>query len=76
MVAALIVFGLFFTAQRHFVSSVPWLPGQTQRIWSVEAKISFTALGTGVKASIAIPSSQPGFEFIAERTASPGFGLG
>ncbi len=63
------------TYYRHSVSEVPWFPGELRRMWSVEAKLEFVASGGSVKASFAIPDSQPGFERISENSASPGYGL-
>ncbi|MFT7561663.1 MAG: hypothetical protein ACI93R_003592 [Flavobacteriales bacterium] len=76
LIVGLILAGVFFTAQRHMTADVPWFPGKTQRVWSIEARITFDALGESVRASFAIPSTQPGFDLIGERTASPGYGLG
>lgn len=75
IVAALFLVGLALMLHRHFVYEVPWLPGEKRQIWSVEAKVEFEAAGKPVKASLAIPGSQPGFTLMNESAASPGYGL-
>ncbi len=60
---------------RHVADNVSWLPGELSRVWSVEAKVQLQATGKPVKVSLAIPSTQAGFELLREYTASPGFGL-
>lgn len=75
IVAALFLVGLALILHRHFVYEVPWLPGEKRQIWSIEAKVEFEADGKPVKASLAIPGSQPGFTLMNESAASPGYGL-
>ncbi|OIN09699.1 inactive transglutaminase family protein [Oceanisphaera psychrotolerans] len=75
IVAALFLVGLALMLHRHFVYEVPWLPGEKRQIWSIEAKVEFEADGQPVKASLAIPGSQPGFTLMNESAASPGYGL-
>ncbi|ART81708.1 gonadoliberin III [Oceanisphaera profunda] len=75
IVAALFLIGFALMLQRHFVYEVPWLPGEKRQIWSIEAKVEFEAKGKPVKASLAIPGSQPGFTLMNESAASPGYGL-
>ncbi|WNO09499.1 inactive transglutaminase family protein [Teredinibacter sp. KSP-S5-2] len=75
LIALLIVSGLALTWYRHYAFDVPWLPGEKRQVWSIEAKIEFLAQGEPIVASLAIPSSQPGFELMGEHTASPGYGL-
>ncbi len=75
LVFALISIGVGLSVHRHNTLDVPWLPGEKQQIWSIEAKIEFDALGEAVKVAFAIPDSQEGFSRIAEHTASAGYGL-
>lgn len=75
IVAVLFLAGLALMLQRHFVYEIPWLPGEKRQIWSIEAKVEFEAKGKPVKASLAIPGSQPGFTLMNESAASPGYGL-
>lgn len=75
LIVLLICTGLGLSVHRHLTSDVPWLPGEKRRVWSIEAKIDFLAQNQPVKVSLAIPDTQPGFERLAEHTASPGYGL-
>ena len=75
LIGLLVVVGLGLSFHRHLKSDVPWLPGEKRQVWSIEAKIDFVARGEPVKLSFAIPDTQPGFERLAEYTASPGYGL-
>ncbi|WP_432472432.1 inactive transglutaminase family protein [Amphritea sp. HPY] len=67
--------GLGSAIYRHINLEVPWLPGETREVWSVEARLEFVAQGNGVVAQLAIPRSQPGFTLLEQGTASPGYGL-
>ena len=75
LIFLLVAVGSALTVYRHVTFDIPWLPESHRQIWSVEAKVEFEAMGRPVLASLAIPSSQPGFERLSEHTASPGFGL-
>jgi len=67
--------GLGSAIYRHINLEVPWFPGETREVWSVEARLEFIAQGDGVLAQLAIPRSQPGFTLLEQGTASPGYGL-
>jgi len=71
----LLLVGLGLMTFRHLTDHVPWLPGTVHSVWSLEARVKFEATGDPVKVSLAIPSTQPGFELLREYTASPGYGL-
>lgn len=75
LISMLLIAGVLQIWHRHTAFNVPWLPGEKQKIWSIEAKVEFFATGNPVKASLAIPNSQAGFKRIGEHTASPGYGL-
>ena len=75
LILVFVAAGVGLTWHRHVAFDVPWLPGEKKRIWSVEAKVEFTAVGDPVKLSLAVPQKQPGFEVLGEHTASPGYGL-
>lgn len=75
LVSILLVAGSLHIWHRHTAFNVPWLPGEKQQIWTIEAKVEFFATGDSVKASLAIPNVQAGFKRIGEHTASPGYGL-
>lgn len=71
----LVAAGLSLMSYRHFNDDIPWLPGTVRSVWSLEARVKFSAKDEPVKVSLAIPSSQSGFELLREYTASPGYGL-
>ena len=75
LIFALLTLGAALSLYRHFVHDVPWLPGEIRQIWSIEAKVEFSALDNPVMVTFAIPDTQPGLDLIAEHTASPGYGL-
>lgn len=75
LVLVLLVIGIGLTLHRHLVYEVPLFYGETQTVWSVEAKVEFTAHGDPVKVSLARPSEQDGFALLNEAGASPGYGL-
>ncbi len=75
LIAILLFSGFALIWQRHSEQGIPFVPGEKRQIWSIEAKVEFQASGESVKASLAIPDSQLGFERVGEHTASPGYGL-
>ncbi len=75
LVFLLFAAGVALVVYRHITFDVPWIPGETRQIWSVEAKVEFDAVGDPILASLAIPSTQRGFTFLNEQAASPGYGL-
>ncbi|MFP4560192.1 MAG: inactive transglutaminase family protein [Thiohalorhabdus sp.] len=75
LVGLLLAVGLAMTLHRHLVMEVPLLPGEEREVWEVEAVVTFQAQGDPVKASLAIPTSPPGFRLLTESTASTGYGL-
>lgn len=72
---ALCVLGIALIAFRHFVSGIPFLPGVSQTLWAVEAKIQFDAGEGPIQASFTLPNQHQQFVQVNERTASPGFDL-
>lgn len=75
LVGLLLLAGFALTLHRHYTYDIPWLPGEKRQTWSIEAKVNFNAIGKPVLASLAIPSTQPGFTQLNQQTASPGYGL-
>lgn len=75
LIMLLTVLGGGSAVYRHINLEVPWLPGETREVWSVEARLEFIALGSGIVAQLAIPQTQPGFTLLEQGTASPGYGL-
>jgi len=75
VVTLLIVAGVSTAAYRHQATRVPWLPGEEQLVWEVEARIQFTALGGATQVFLTLPPDQNGFRMIGETGASSGFGF-
>jgi hypothetical protein len=75
LAGALFVIGIILILQRHWVYEVPLFYGETQTIWSVEAKIEYNAQDKPVSVVMSRPSSQKGFTILKEAAASPGYGL-
>ncbi|MFY0699991.1 MAG: inactive transglutaminase family protein [Bermanella sp.] len=75
LAGVLFTVGILLILQRHWVYEVPLLYGETQTIWSVEAKIEFKAQDKPVSVLMSRPSNQKGFTVLKEAAASPGYGL-
>ncbi len=71
----LIAAGLLLAVLRHLQMGVPWLPGEQQPVWLVEARIDFQAWGEPVSVNLNIPDEPPGFYTLTEQAASPGYGF-
>ena len=71
----LILAGVFLAVLRHYQLGVPWLPGQQQPVWLVEARVDFQAWGDPVTVNFNLPDSPPGFSVLSEQAASPGYGF-
>jgi hypothetical protein len=71
----LILAGILLAMLRHQQLGVPWLPGQQQPVWLVEARVDFQAWGDPVTVSLNLPDSPPGFSVLSEQAASPGYGF-
>ena len=75
IVALLVATGLGTALLRHGKTGTPWLPGENEAVWLVEARVDFIALDGPVTASLSIPESVPGFEIFNEQAASAGYGF-
>ena len=69
------VLGLGQSLHRHYVYDVPWMPGTEKSVWSIEARIQFTARNQPVSVNLRRPTNQAGFAVLDESGASPGYGL-
>lgn len=72
---ALLVIGLGTAGYRYYVLGFPLLPAEGSDVWTVEARVGFTAKGRAVKAEMLIPSDPPGFAVLDEKFVSKGYGL-
>ncbi|MGK0443826.1 MAG: hypothetical protein ACJA1U_000754 [Bermanella sp.] len=75
LAGVLFIVGILLILQRHWVYEVPLLYGETQTIWSVEAKVEYNAQDKPVSVVMSRPSNQKGFTILKEAAASPGYGL-
>jgi hypothetical protein len=75
IVVFLVITGVGVAYLRHISTDIPWLPGERQDVWLVEARVDFVAVGTPVTASLSLPERIPGFEIFNEQAASAGYGF-
>lgn len=75
LIALFLAIGTGLTWHRHHIFQVPWMPGEKQQVWSVEARVEFVGRGEPAIVSLAVPDTQSGLELVSEYTASPGYGL-
>ncbi|MFY9179860.1 MAG: inactive transglutaminase family protein [Venatoribacter sp.] len=75
LVLVLLAVGFTQIFHRHWTYGVPFWYGETQTIWSVEAKVEFNANGGPVRVSLARPYGQEHYSVVEETGASPGYGL-
>lgn len=71
----LIAAGVSLAVWRHLELGIPWMSGQQDPVWMVEARIDFEGTGDPVLASLVVPESPPGFRILSEQAASPGYGF-
>jgi hypothetical protein len=71
----LIIVGLGLVAYKHIQMGLPVVPGEYQTVWTIEAKIDFTATGDPVTASLALPKTQSNVEVLNEVFSSSGYGF-
>jgi hypothetical protein len=62
----LISAGISLAVWRHLELGIPWLSGEREPIWMVEARIDFDGTGDPVLASLNVPSEPPGFRILSE----------
>jgi len=74
-IIALIALGMYLAIFRHITYGTPWTPGETKKVWEVEARVEFDAIGHPVKVSLAAPETQEGFTLLNESASSPGYGI-
>ena len=75
VVLLLLLAGVALSVLRHNAYRVPYLPGATQNVWQVDAKIEFEADDGPVQVVLTLPETQNGFRLSDEDTASPGYGF-
>ncbi|ASP39296.1 gonadoliberin III [Bacterioplanes sanyensis] len=75
LIILLFMLGIGLIAHRHLQYDVPLLPGDSQTVWLVEARIDFVAQGEPVRVDMARPTRQTALVPLQETGASPGYGL-
>lgn len=73
--AILLVLGLGTAAYKHWELGFPLVPGKTQTVWTVEARIEFVGTGGPVKASLNLPDDTENLVVVESVAASPGYGF-
>ncbi len=71
----MILTGLTLASLRHTHLNIPFLPGEKQTVWLIEARVDFIADGSPVLVSLDLPDNPPGFKQVSEQAASPGYGF-
>ena len=59
IVILLMSLGIGVIVYKHYILGFPLLPDQKKAVWSVEARIDFTARGDPVIVSFALPPQTP-----------------
>ena len=67
--------GIGLILYKHLVLGFPLLPNDKKLVWTVEAKIDFSAQGDPVIVSFALPPKNPNTTFMEEDFASPDYGF-
>jgi hypothetical protein len=75
LVALLALAGIAGALYRYYTYGVPFLPGQQQTVWHVEARIEFVGQNAPAQVILTLPPTQSGFRIVDERAASSGFGF-
>lgn len=75
IVILLMSLGIGVIVYKHYILGFPLLPDQKKAVWSVEARIDFTARGDPVIVSFALPPQTPDIIFTQEEFASPDYGF-
>ena len=69
------VLGLGTAAYKHWELGFPLVPGKTQTVWTVEARIEFVGTGKPVKVSLNLPDDTENLVVVESVAASPGYGF-
>lgn len=76
LIATLVIIGLASTVYKHRQTGYPLTPDQELTVWTIEAKITFTAEpDSPVRLRFAVPDEQPELGILEENGASPDFGF-
>lgn len=75
LIVILIFTGLGTALYRHHNIGYPILPGEQTDMWTIEAKVTFTALEKPVELKLSIPDDQDSIEILNESGVSSGYGF-
>ncbi|WP_288132773.1 inactive transglutaminase family protein [Microbulbifer sp.] len=75
LAALLAVMGAGLTIYKHFELGFPLLPGEYRTVWTIEAKVGFTADDGPVKVALTLPRAQRNMEVLGETFSSSGYGF-
>jgi|SRR5690625_193748 len=75
LAAVLVLLGVGLTVYKSSELGFPLLPGEYRTVWTIEAKVSFSAEDGPVRASLALPRTQPHMRLLEESFSSSGFGF-
>ena len=75
LVALLMLTGIVTASLRHQEFRIPWLPGEQQTVWEVEARIQYIATGGPTQVFLTLPTEQDNLRVVSETGASSGFGF-
>ncbi len=71
----LLLLGIGLVTYKSLSLQLPVTPGAYQTIWTIEAKVEFSALGEPVMVSLALPKAQSNMEVLDEIFSSSGYGF-
>lgn len=75
LVVLLTALAAFIVYLKVSMLHMPLEPGETSDVWTVEARIDFTAPNGATRVNFRLPDETPGFTFLDESFVSRGFGL-
>ncbi|WP_346839136.1 inactive transglutaminase family protein [Microbulbifer sp. SAOS-129_SWC] len=75
LAALLAAMGIGLTIYKNRALGFPLLPGEYRTVWTIEAKVRFTADGGPVKAALTLPRAQRNMEVLNESFSSSGYGF-
>lgn len=75
LAALFALIGAGLTIHKNRDLGFPLLPGEYRTVWTIEAKVQFTANGGPAKASLTLPREQRNMEVLGETFSSSGYGF-
>lgn len=73
---ALVSLGVFIAFMRHEQTGIPFFASENRELWTVEARIDFSAKpSSAVTIKLSLPSDMPESKIYFEQSVSPGYGF-